>query len=216
LCPCVSSDVPNPPASMEVSDIFQSSCVISWKPPADDGGAPLVHYLIERQDLSVKGGWHSVAEVAANESSYKVEDLVHKKEYKFRVRAVNKLGPSEPVNYPKTVLAKDPWDEPGKPTGVEVYDWDKDHADLKWVKPENDGGAPITGYVIEIKEKFSRDWTTAKEIEGDITKATVDGLIEGKQYEFRVRAVNKAGPGEPSDASKPIIAKARFGMIIIL
>jgi len=102
-------DVPQPPASMEVSEIFQSSCVISWTPPKDDGGAPLVHYLIERQDLSVKGGWHSVAEVGANTSSYKVEDLVHRKEYKFRVRAVNKLGPGEPVTYPKTVLAKDPW-----------------------------------------------------------------------------------------------------------
>ncbi|ODM93780.1 Twitchin [Orchesella cincta] len=203
-------DVPQPPASMEVSEIFQSSCVISWTPPKDDGGAPLVSYLIERQDLSVKGGWHSVAEAAANASSYKVEDLVHRKEYKFRVRAVNKLGPGEPVTYPKTVLAKDPWDEPGKPTGIDVVDWDKDHADLVWKKPENDGGAPITGYVIEYKEKFSKDWVPAKTIEGDITKATVDGLTEGKQYEFRVRAVNKAGPGEPSDASKPIIAKARF------
>lgn len=104
-------DVPQPPVSMEVSDIFQSSCVITWKPPKDDGGSPLVHYLIERQDLSVKGGWHSVAEAAPTDSSYKVEDLVHRKEYKFRVRAVNKLGPSEPVNYPKTVLAKDPWGE---------------------------------------------------------------------------------------------------------
>lgn len=42
-------------------------------------------------------------------------------------------------------------DEPGKPKGVELVDWDKDHADLKWQKPDNDGGAPITGYVIEYK-----------------------------------------------------------------
>lgn len=42
-------------------------------------------------------------------------------------------------------------DEPGRPTGVEVVDWDKDHADLKWTKPEKDGGAPITGYIIEFK-----------------------------------------------------------------
>jgi hypothetical protein len=42
-------------------------------------------------------------------------------------------------------------DEPSKPKDVEVVDWDKDHADLKWTKPENDGGAPITGYVIEYK-----------------------------------------------------------------
>jgi len=42
-------------------------------------------------------------------------------------------------------------DEPTKPKDVEVVDWDKDHADLKWTKPDSDGGAPITGYVIEFK-----------------------------------------------------------------
>lgn len=101
-------------------------------------------------------------------------------------------------------------DEPGKPTNVDVTDWDKDHADLTWTKPDDDGGAPITGYVIEYKEKFGKEWATGKEIEGDVTQATIDGLKEGTQYEFRIRAVNKAGPGEPSDATKPIIAKCRF------
>ena len=93
---------------------------------------------------------------------------------------------------------------------MEVTDWDKDHADIKWTKPESDGGAPITGYIIEYKEKFGKEWVKGKEIEGDITEATIDGLKEGTQYEFRIRAVNKAGPGEPSDATKPIIAKCRF------
>lgn len=91
-----------------------------------------------------------------------------------------------------------------------MTDWDKDHADLKWTKPENDGGAAITGYIIEYKEKFGKEWVKGKEIEGDVTEATIDGLKEGSQYEFRIRAVNKAGPGEPSDATKPIIAKCRF------
>ena len=93
-----------------------------------------------------------------------------------------------------------------------MTDWDKDHADLKWTKPENDGGATITSYVIEYKEKFGKEWIKAKIIEGgDVTSATVPGLKEGTQYEFRVRAVNKAGPGEPSDVTKPIVAKCRFG-----
>lgn len=49
------------------------------------------------------------------------------------------------------------------------------------------------------------------EVPGDALSATQDGLKEGGTYEFRVRAVNKAGPSEPSEATKPIVAKCRFG-----
>ncbi len=56
---------------------------------------------------------------------------------------------------------------------------------------------------------------TANEFPGDATSGTVTGLKEGTQYEFRIKAINKAGPGEPSEATKPIIAKSRFGTNIL-
>ena len=40
----------------------------------------------------------------------------------------------------------------------EIHDWDVDRVDLKWKPPKDDGGAPITGYIIEQKEKFSTSW----------------------------------------------------------
>ncbi|XP_037720926.1 twitchin isoform X30 [Drosophila subpulchrella] len=207
----ICQDVPQPPQEVDITDIYQTSCVVNFKPPTDDGGAPITKYVIERQDLSKKQGWEPVAEVLPNEPCRKkIDDLVPKKQYRFRIRAVNVIGPSDPATFKNTILAKDPWDEPGKPKAVDLTDWDKDHADLKWEAPDSDGGDPITAYIVEYKEKFSNDWVAGKEVDGDARTATVDGLKEGQQYEFRVRAVNKAGPGEPSDKTKSIIAKCRF------
>ena len=106
-------------------------------------------------------------------------------------------------------------DEPGKPNKPEVTDWDRDHVDLKWTPPASDGGSPITGYIVEKKDKWG-DWEKAAEVPADQTTATVPDLIQGQPYEFRVRAVNKAGPGAPSDATDPVIAKPRKGGFILL
>jgi hypothetical protein len=53
----------------------------------------------------------------------------------------------------------------------------------------------------------------AAEVGFPINKATVSNLSEGKEYEFRVVAINKGGPSEPSETSRPQIAKPRFGKI---
>lgn len=53
-------------------------------------------------------------------------------------------------------------------------------------------------------------WEKAVEVPAGQTKGTVPDLTEGEEYEFRVIAVNKGGPGEPSDASLPVIAEPRF------
>lgn len=47
---------------------------------------------------------------------------------------------------------------PGKPGVPKITDWDVDRVDLTWTEPKHDGGAPITGYVIEKKEKLSTVW----------------------------------------------------------
>lgn len=49
------ADVPSAPTDINVTDVFQTSCVVHWKPSKDDGGLPLQHYVVERLDMSVKG-----------------------------------------------------------------------------------------------------------------------------------------------------------------
>lgn len=55
-----------------------------------------------------------------------------------------------------------------------------------------------------------RSWQDCLRTSGDRPTGRVEDVEEGHEYEFRVMAVNKAGPGEPSDPSRSVIAKPRF------
>lgn len=72
-----------------------------------------------------------------------------------------------------------------------------------------DGGAPITDYIIEKKSIHGREWSECGRTNGPICEAEIRDLKEGEEYQFRIKAVNKAGPGQPSDPSRKIIAKPR-------
>lgn len=102
-------------------------------------------------------------------------------------------------------------DAPGPPGQPQVVDWDSDHVDITWTPPQRDGGAPISGFIVQKKDKYTFDFSNVFEIPGDQMKASVPNLPENKEFQFRVVAVNKAGPGEPSEASRTVITKPRYG-----
>lgn len=43
-----------------------------------------------------------------------------------------------------------------------------------------------------------------------IFQATVPDLTKGQEYEFRIIAVNSAGPSAPSEPSDPVVCKKRY------
>lgn len=206
-------DIPLPPEGpLRVDNITKSGATVSWRPPKDDGGSDISHYVVEKLDTE-NMRWVPIGETAA--TSFRTDNLIEGHDYNFRVKAVNKQGESAPLTGQQTITAKDPFGKPDKPGAPQATDWDKDHVDLEWTPPKKDGGSPITGYIIEKRPKYG-SWEKAAEVPGDKTAATVPNLTEGEEYEFRVIAVNKGGPGEPSEASLPIVAKPRFRTYIIL
>ena len=89
---------------------------------------------------------------------------------------------------------------------------------MTFAPPATDGGAEITHYVVEMKEKNMGQWVEGKSIPAKDVIVTPDGklkvkqgdLIEGCEYQFRVRAVNKGGPSDAGPPSLPMIAKTRY------
>lgn len=99
-----------------------------------------------------------------------------------------------------SVLAEKP-DAPSQPT---VTDITPESASIKWEAPENDGGAPITNYVIEYRRHGDSKWLPASEgVTVTDLQFTISGLASETEYEFRVAAENKAGQGPFSPPSTP-------------
>ena len=46
----------SPEGPLKVSDITNTTAVLSWQPPKDDGGAPIDNYIIEKMDVA-RGEW---------------------------------------------------------------------------------------------------------------------------------------------------------------
>ena len=196
-----------PKGPLKVSDVTKGGCKLKWEKPEDDGGKPITGYQVEKLDKTT-GRWVPVGRT--NDTEMDVKGLTEGHEYEFRVKAINEEGESEPLTTDGGVVAKNPFDVAGRPGVPEFEDWDVDRVDLKWTPPKDTGGVPITGYIIEKKEKFSTHWEEAVVTDSPEPKGRVPDLKEGSTYQFRVRAVNKAGPSEPSDPTKPHVAKARF------
>lgn len=113
------------------------------------------------------------------------------------------------------VFAADPFEEPSPPGTPVLVDWGKDYCEIEFTPPASDGGSPIRYYIVEGRDKYSSSWEKKGNYlpnPNDKIKnihCRVDNLIEGRTYCFRARAVNLAGPSEPSGASKPITIKER-------
>lgn len=77
-------------------------------------------------------------------------------------------------------------------------------ADLEWKPPKDDGGCPITKYLIEYKPVTRTTWSKAGSVNGNTTTFTALDLIEGTEYLFHVIAVNDQGQSPPLEAEAAI------------
>ena len=78
---------------------------------------------------------------------------------------------------------------------------------VTWKPPTNNGGSNITGYDVERRDVLGGRWirVTARPVAGTTYHDT--DVEANHQYEYKVRAHNKVGPGPHSDPSLPITAK---------
>ncbi|KAA0723880.1 Myomesin-1 190 kDa connectin-associated protein 190 kDa titin-associated protein [Triplophysa tibetana] len=95
---------------------------------------------------------------------------------------------------------------PGAPLDVQCQEANKDYIIVTWKQPAVDGGSHILGYFVDRCEVGTTHWSQCNDTPVKFARFPVTGLVEGRSYTFRVRAVNKAGMSHPSRVSEPVAA----------
>jgi predicted phage tail protein len=186
-CQVTVLDVPSPPVGpLKPSNIHREGCTLSWRPPEDDGGCEVIGYVVEKMDTS-RGSWQEAGQFGTD-CEAKIKKLTTGRRYLFRVKAVNMIGESKPLEGDREVVARDQFDVPDKPEPPAITDWDEQRIDVAWKAPA-DGGAPIREYIVERREKGSTAWVDCGHTPA--TSFSCTGLRKGGDYEFRVTAVNE-------------------------
>ena len=177
---------PQPPAKPQVrGKVRPHSFKIFWTVPADNGGTPITSYYLELDDGS---GWVLVH--GGEELEFVCDSLTPGTQYRLRVAAESQGGTSD---YSETCFVTTEPVAPGPPSPPQLRDKPKSNSlHLSWAAPENDGGASITEFEIDMT---SPDNTTRSVYRGRDTECVVASLMPGRPYLFQVRAQNRAGPG---------------------
>lgn len=104
----------------------------------------------------------------------------------------------------KTVISLD---VPG-PVGIPLTadNLSSDSIKLNWFFPENDGGSPISNYIIEKREAERRAWTSLS-YTASRQNAICHNLTYGKAYFFRVAAENAIGIGPFMETAAEVVVK---------
>ncbi|KAM8770634.1 myosin light chain kinase, smooth muscle isoform 2-T2 [Rhynchonycteris naso] len=121
-------DKPDPPAGTPcASDIRSSSLTLSWYGSSYDGGSAVQSYSVEIWD-SVDKTWKELA--TCRSTSFNVQDLLPDRDYKFRVRAINVYGTSEPSQESELTAVGEKPEEPKDE--VEVSDDDEKEPEVDY------------------------------------------------------------------------------------
>lgn len=97
------------------------------------------------------------------------------------------------------------------PEGFEVTSMDRNSVTLRWKRPKQDGGALVTGYVLEQRDGKAASWNNVKVLDSHSHFYQIRNLIADYTYSFRIRAKNSVGLSEPAEIETTLAASKKLG-----
>ena len=208
----------NPPAkptNLQASAVHDS-VTLTWTASTDQ---TVSHYAILRRNPATDASqvFHVIESNAGPGTSYTDGSVSAASTYIYRAKSVSPTGVSQWSGYVKaeTPAAPPPTSTPtpapedgpatattpGAPSLSTLLLSSSGSIVLSWSEPADDGGSPVTGYMLEYSEDSGDTWQTLVEDTATTeTEYTHGGLEPETTLQYRVSAINEHGAGPPSDA----------------
>lgn len=175
-----------PPGAPTISGATSGdrSISLAWMPPDDTGGAAVTGYAIE---LDAPDGTRTLD---AQATTLTIDQLTNGTAYRARVAAVNSAGAGSWSSWTDAVT---PWAPASAPRELTAAPGDAS-ARISWSIPIDDGGSPISGYILDVMTAAgSRQLTVAD------SSTVLTGLANGVVHSIRVAATTAHGQGTWTD-----------------
>ena len=165
--------------------------LLTWAAPdPEPGRAPVTGYEIYLDEQARPVG-------VTGSLSYLYRGLVPGRTYVFHVRAVNRVGRSQPAGSVTVTVIGVTILPPGPPGSLRAELTPSNEAFLQWTAPAPVAGrAPVTGYVVYL-ELSGGGYEELGEAES-LSYTYAEQLSPGERYVFSVRASSVAGPSDAS------------------
>ncbi|MGA1820138.1 MAG: fibronectin type III domain-containing protein, partial [Thermoplasmatota archaeon] len=171
------------------------SATISWTEPTDLGGREGLNIKIYR-GASISS-LAPLDQVPFTTRTYTDQGLSAGKVYYYAMTVINPLG--EGARSP--AVSAMVFGRPSAPL-ISGVDASSHMLNITWEPPEENGGVPLTGYRVEIRQEGDLEWEGF--IETDLYHEFF-GLTSGVTYDLRVKAVNTLSDGEPTEIVKVLV-----------
>ena len=204
----VYNTIPQPPTGLTATASSSSQIDLSWNAPTNNGGSTITGYMIER---STDGGtsWSTVqSNIGSTSTTYSDTGLAHSTTYTYRVSTINSVGTSSPSNTASAttfnVIPSSPTDLTATAQLLKI--------NLSWTAPSDNGGTPITGYMIERSTDSGNTWSMLVTNTGSTGTTYSDTNVQPlTTYTYRVSAINDVGTSDPSNtASASILSMSKL------
>ncbi|MEI6701332.1 MAG: fibronectin type III domain-containing protein, partial [Actinomycetota bacterium] len=177
--------VPSQPVGLSATHL-DGSVQVSWSPPLDDGGTPIVLTTV----TALQGDTPVGSCFSADTPSCTVEGLTNGATYRFIAVSSNGTGDG----LPSAAVSATPSRVPDSPFSIATVSGNST-VTVSWVAPSSSGGSAPTGYLVTASPGGATCSTTVA------TFCTVTGLTNGVAYSFSVVAKNANGSSSASAAS---------------